>query len=102
MSDFCLQHGIGILPYGVLAGGFLSDKYLGVPSSKWVLVSKQNAMSSASIALDNLQVEWLSCCRVKVNTYSLSKYSSMISLNGGWDWFQNLLQVCGQLVQSQI
>ncbi len=37
MSDFCLQHGIGILPYGVLAGGFLSDKYLGLPSSKWVL-----------------------------------------------------------------
>ena len=44
MSDFCLQHKIGILPYGVLAGGFLSDKYLGMPSSKWVLISKQGAM----------------------------------------------------------
>lgn len=29
MADFCAQHGIKLLPYGVLAGGFLSDKYLG-------------------------------------------------------------------------
>ena len=55
---------------------------------------------SAAIPLDAVQLEWLSCCRVKVNTYSLSKYSSMISLNGGWDWFQNLLQVCGKIVQK--
>lgn len=30
MADFCAQHNIKLLPYGVLAGGFLSDKYLGV------------------------------------------------------------------------
>ena len=54
MSDFCLQQGIGILPYGVLAGGFLSDKYLGMPSSKWVFLSEQDAMFSAADALDGV------------------------------------------------
>lgn len=28
MADFCLAHNIGLLPYGVLAGGFLSDRYM--------------------------------------------------------------------------
>jgi aryl-alcohol dehydrogenase-like predicted oxidoreductase len=34
MADFCVQNGISMLPYGVLAGGFLSKKYLGVPEDK--------------------------------------------------------------------
>jgi aryl-alcohol dehydrogenase-like predicted oxidoreductase len=34
-SGFCLANGISLLPYGVLAGGFLSDKYLGVPASRY-------------------------------------------------------------------
>lgn len=28
MNEFCRLHGIGLLPYGVMAGGFLSDRYL--------------------------------------------------------------------------
>lgn len=28
------------------------------------------------------------CCRVKVDTYSKSKYTSVIRQAGGWDWFQ--------------
>lgn len=31
LSAYCMQHGICILPYGVLAGGLLSDRYLGKP-----------------------------------------------------------------------
>lgn len=31
MTDCCLKDGVALLPYGVLAGGFLSDKYLGRP-----------------------------------------------------------------------
>ncbi len=34
MAQYCAARGIALLPYGVLAGGFLSDKYLGVPASK--------------------------------------------------------------------
>ena len=31
LSAYCEQRGISILPYGVLAGGLLSDRYLGAP-----------------------------------------------------------------------
>jgi aryl-alcohol dehydrogenase-like predicted oxidoreductase len=33
---FCERNGVKLLPYGVVAGGFLSDRYLGVPVSKCV------------------------------------------------------------------
>ncbi|KAG2501704.1 hypothetical protein HYH03_000205 [Edaphochlamys debaryana] len=64
MSDFCAANGIKLLPYGVLAGGLLSDRYLGVPVND-----------------------------VKVDTYSKGKYGAVIRQAGGWDWFQSLLQV---------
>lgn len=31
MSQYCVENNIGLLSYGVLAGGFLSEKYLGQP-----------------------------------------------------------------------
>lgn len=34
-----------------------------------------------------------SLCRLKLDTYSKSKYASVISQNGGWEWFQSLLLV---------
>lgn len=64
MVQYCLDNGIKILPYGTAAGGFLTDKYLGG--------SPQD---------------------VSVNTYSLSKYASVINQRGGWDWLQSLLGV---------
>ena len=30
MVDYCRANGVALLPYGVVAGGLLSDKYLGV------------------------------------------------------------------------
>lgn len=30
--------------------------------------------------------------RVRADTYSKSKYASVISQSGGWDWFQMLLR----------
>ncbi|PNW72043.1 hypothetical protein CHLRE_16g684750v5 [Chlamydomonas reinhardtii] len=63
MSAFCAANNIQLLPYGVLAGGFLSDKYLGVPASK-----------------------------VTSDTYSKGKYARVIMEAGGWSWFQDLLQ----------
>ena len=36
MADYCALHDIQLLPYGTVAGGFLSDRYLGVPASKCV------------------------------------------------------------------
>ena len=31
MTECCAQDSVALLPYGVLAGGFLSDKYVGIP-----------------------------------------------------------------------
>jgi aryl-alcohol dehydrogenase-like predicted oxidoreductase len=35
MAAFCAERGIALLPYGVLAGGLLSDRYLGAPAERW-------------------------------------------------------------------
>ena len=64
MTDFCSKNNIKLLPYGVIAGGFLSDKYLNTPASE-----------------------------VKFDTYSKQKYASVIQQLGGWNWFQELLSV---------
>jgi aryl-alcohol dehydrogenase-like predicted oxidoreductase len=63
MSRFCQEHGIGLLTYGTLCGGLLSEKYLGQPEPG----------------------------RGALNTASLSKYKQMIDAWGGWGLFQELL-----------
>eukprot|EP01025_Chloroclados_australasicus_P019640 TRINITY_DN20728_c0_g1_i6.p2 TRINITY_DN20728_c0_g1~~TRINITY_DN20728_c0_g1_i6.p2 ORF type:complete len:242 (-),score=40.33 TRINITY_DN20728_c0_g1_i6:204-929(-) len=68
MDQFCLQNDIKLLPFGVLAGGFLSERYLNVPVSQ-----------------------------IKLDTFSKSKYASIIAQFGGWQWFQRLLQVLNQV-----
>lgn len=64
MAAFAQAHNIALLPYGVVGGGFLSDKYVGV-----------------------------SARGVDVNTYSKGKYASVLGQSGGWGWLQQLLQV---------
>ena len=34
MLEFCQQNGIKLLPFGTVAGGLLSDKYLGASADK--------------------------------------------------------------------
>ena len=63
MVPYCLSQGIGLLPYGVLCGGLMSEKWLGRPEPS----------------------------RAELNTASLGKYKRMIDLWGGWDLFQELL-----------
>lgn len=62
MVAFCQQHGISLLCYGTIAGGFLSDRYLDQPDPL--------------IPLENR---------------SLVKYRLIIEEFGGWDRFQRLL-----------
>jgi len=64
MAAFAQAHNMALLPYGVVAGGFLSDKYLGASARD-----------------------------VDVNTYSKGKYASVLGQTGGWSWLQQLLQV---------
>ena len=62
MTDLCAQHGIGLLCYGALAGGFLSRRYL----------------RSADLA-------------PPLENRSLVKYRLIIQELGGWDCFQQIL-----------
>jgi hypothetical protein len=39
-------------------------------------------------------------CRLRADTYSKSKYASVISQAGGWDWFQGLLSALHGVAQK--
>ena len=69
MAPFCHKHGISLLTYGTLLGGFLSEKYLDAPEPT----------------------------RVDLTTSSLQKYHNMITAWGGWGLFQDLLRVLSQI-----
>jgi len=62
LAEFCREHGIKLLCYGTVAGGFLSERWLGVPEPK--------------PPFDNR---------------SLVKYKLMIDEFGSWQTFQELL-----------
>jgi diketogulonate reductase-like aldo/keto reductase/enamine deaminase RidA (YjgF/YER057c/UK114 family) len=62
MTRFCLEHGIKLLAYGTLAGGFLTERWLG-------------ASEPARVA------DW-----------SKMKYQRFIEATGGWDVLQSILQ----------
>ncbi|XP_072223117.1 uncharacterized protein [Leuresthes tenuis] len=64
MEQFCLANNIQLLTYGTLAGGLLSERYLGS--------AEPNS-------------------RAELYTASLSKYKNMIDTWGGWSLFQDLL-----------
>ena len=64
MTDVCLTHGVGLLAYGTLAGGFLSDRWLG----------REAPPIDESL------------------TWSEMKYRRFIDQAGGWDRFQGLLR----------
>ena len=64
MSDVCARHGTKLLCYGTVAGGFLSERWLGQPEPHEPLGNR-----------------------------SLTKYKLIIEDAGGWDWFQALLRV---------
>ena len=64
MVEFCRASGIALLCYGTVLGGFLSERWLGKPPP-----------------------------RVQLQNRSLVKYQLIIDDFGGWDLFQELLQV---------
>ena len=64
MAEVCREHGVGLLAYGTLAGGFLSERWLGRP--------------------EPLIDESL--------TWSQMKYRRFIDQAGGWGRFQEVLK----------
>lgn len=71
MAALCAAHGVQLLCYGALAGGFLSEKYLGRPAPAEPLENR-----------------------------SLVKYRLIIEEFGGWGIYQNMLQVL-QLIAAK-
>ncbi len=64
MTELCGEHNIKLLAYGSVAGGFLTERWLGKPEPDW----------------DDLE------------TWSEMKYGRFIRAAGGWKPFQNLLR----------
>ena len=72
MTSFFAKHGIKILSYGTLLGGFFSEKYLGVDEPH----------------------------RGDLTTASLQKYKNMIDAWGGWKLFQELLFILDTIARK--
>lgn len=73
MTEVCRRHGVKILAFGTLAGGFLSERWLGQP--------------------DRLADE--------MDTWSQMKYKRFIDQAGGWAEFQGLLQTLDVLAKDK-
>ena len=69
MIEFCRSEGIGVLCYGTVAGGFISEKYLGRAEP------------------------------TTFETRSQVKYKLIIDDFGGWALFQKLLRVLSEIAQ---
>ncbi len=72
MEKFCKQNDVGLLAYGTLCGGLLSEKYLGKPEPN----------------------------RSNLDTASLQKYKNMIDVWSGWSLFQELLTTLNEIAQK--
>jgi len=72
MTSFFVKHGIKILTYGTLLGGFFSEKYLDTDEPH----------------------------RGELTTSSLQKYKNMIDVWGGWQLFQELLHVLDNIAKK--
>lgn len=64
MSDVCRARGVRLLAYGTLAGGWLSDRWLGKPEPDWE----------------------------RQGTWSQMKYGRFLRVAGGWDALQRVLR----------
>ena len=64
MTALCAEFGVHLFAFGTVAGGFLSEKWLGQAEPDWE----------------------------RLETWSQMKYGRYIQAAGGWEPFQNLLQ----------
>ncbi|MGB3563841.1 MAG: aldo/keto reductase [Thermoanaerobaculia bacterium] len=70
LVNLCREHGIGLLCYGAIAGGFLSERYLGCGVPPAPLANR-----------------------------SLTKYKLIIDEFGGWEILQKLLKILTEVAQ---
>ncbi|MBE0635188.1 aldo/keto reductase, partial [Candidatus Bipolaricaulota bacterium] len=72
LLDLCLEHGVKLLCYGTLAGGFLTHRWLGQPEPD----------------------------AAQASSYSQMKYHRFIRAAGGWDVFQTILAALNQVASK--
>jgi aryl-alcohol dehydrogenase-like predicted oxidoreductase/enamine deaminase RidA (YjgF/YER057c/UK114 family) len=72
MTEICLKHGVKLLAFGTVAGGFLSEKWL----------NKPEPFLNESL------------------TWSQLKYKRFIDTAGGWEKFQSLLLVLDRIAKK--
>jgi len=72
MADLCQAHGVKLLVYGTVAGGFLTERWLGAPEPDW----------------DQLE------------TASLMKYGRFIRVAGGWTPLQAVLRAVDHVARK--
>jgi len=70
LTELCVRHGVNLLAYGTLAGGLLTERWLGQPEPDW----------------DDEKTPW-----------SLNKYRRFIAEAGGWEPYQQLLQALARV-----
>jgi aryl-alcohol dehydrogenase-like predicted oxidoreductase/enamine deaminase RidA (YjgF/YER057c/UK114 family) len=72
LAPYAAAHGVGLLCYGTVLGGFLSERWLGAPEPDW------NALE----------------------TWSQMKYGRFIRAAGGWEPFQGVLRAANSIAKK--
>ena len=72
LAPYAQAHGVGLLCYGTLLGGFLSERWLGAAEPDWSALS----------------------------TWSQMKYGRFIRAAGGWEPFQGLLRAVHRIAEK--
>jgi len=72
MTAFCLANGMELLAYGTLAGGLISEKWLGQPEP----------------------------APGEIDDWSKSKYKRFVGQIGGWDVFQGILSAAAAVAEK--
>jgi aryl-alcohol dehydrogenase-like predicted oxidoreductase/enamine deaminase RidA (YjgF/YER057c/UK114 family) len=69
LGPFCVEHGVQLLAYGTLAGGWLTERWLGAPEPDWE----------------------------RLSTWSQMKYGRFLRVAGGWSALQRVLQAAASV-----
>lgn len=69
LAPFCVERRVRLLAYGTLAGGWLTERWLGAPEPDWE----------------------------RLSTWSLMKYGRFLRVAGGWSALQRVLQAAASV-----
>ncbi len=73
LTEVCKNYGVGLLAYGTVAGGFLTERWLGISEPDWE----------------------------ELDTWSQMKYGRFIEQAGGWEALQALLEALHQVAKHK-